>query len=67
MDNQKKNLLEALVKKGIATGKLSILDGNLKEHMEDFDAIYKEIIKFVDSSDSKVNFKIDKFKNNAYR
>lgn len=54
MDNQKKNLLEALAKKGIAVAKLCVLDNNVKDRLEDIDNIYTEIIKFVDASDSKV-------------
>ncbi|XP_059224472.1 tripeptidyl-peptidase 2 [Stomoxys calcitrans] len=54
MDNQKKNLLEALGKKGIAVAKLCVLDNNVKDRLEDIDNIYTEIIKFVDASDSKV-------------
>lgn len=56
MDNQKKNLLEALAKKGIAIAKLCILDNNVEDRLEDIDNVYTEIIKFVDASDSKVSF-----------
>ena len=55
MDNQRKNLLEALAKKGIAVAKLCVLDNNVKDRLEDIDNIYTEIIKFVDASDSKVS------------
>ncbi|KAM7345588.1 tripeptidyl-peptidase II [Cochliomyia hominivorax] len=54
MDNQRKNLLEALTKKGIAVAKLCVLDNNVKDRLEDIDSVYTEIIKFVDASDSKV-------------
>ncbi|XP_023302726.2 tripeptidyl-peptidase 2 [Lucilia cuprina] len=54
MDNQRKNLLEALTKKGIAVAKLCVLDKNVKDRLEDIDNVYTEIIKFVDASDSKV-------------
>ncbi|XP_005174861.1 tripeptidyl-peptidase 2 [Musca domestica] len=54
MDNQKKNLLEALSKKGIAVAKLCVLDNNVRDRLEDIDNIYTEIIKFVDAGDSKV-------------
>ncbi|XP_065369346.1 tripeptidyl-peptidase 2 [Calliphora vicina] len=54
MDNQRKNLLEALVKKGIAIAKLCVLDNNVKDRLEDIDNVYTEMIKFVDASDSKV-------------
>lgn len=55
MDNQRKNLLEALTKKGIAVAKLCLLDNNIKDRLEDIDNVYTEIIKFVDASDSKVS------------
>lgn len=54
MDKQRNNLLEALTKTGIAIAKLATLENNVKEHLEELDNIYMEIIKFVDANDSKV-------------
>lgn len=54
MDKKKANLLEALVRRGIAKIKISIIDGNMKDHMDEFKDIYVEIIKLSEPTDSKV-------------
>ena len=61
MDKQKANLLEALVKKGIAKCKLILTDnkegqnnGPTATQFEEIDAIYMEISKYIDCNDSKV-------------
>lgn len=53
MDKQKNNLIEALVKKGIALAKLCVIDDNMKDHLVDLNEVYTDIIKFIDANDSK--------------
>ncbi|EDW08466.2 tripeptidyl-peptidase 2 [Drosophila mojavensis] len=53
MDKQKNNLIEALVKKGIALAKVYVLDDNVKDHLAELNDVYTEIIKFIDANDSK--------------
>lgn len=55
MDKKKANLLEALARRGVAKIKISIIDGNMKDHMDEFKDIYVEIIKLSDPTDSKVH------------
>ncbi|XP_067632305.1 tripeptidyl-peptidase 2 isoform X2 [Eurosta solidaginis] len=54
MDKKKANLVEALARRGIAKIKISIIDGNMKQCVDEFNEIYVEIQKFADPTDSKV-------------
>lgn len=59
MEKQKTTLLEAYVRKIIALGKLGLLevaqnDAKQVYTVEDIDAIYTEVGKFIDYTDSKV-------------
>ncbi|XP_036331193.1 tripeptidyl-peptidase 2 [Rhagoletis pomonella] len=68
MDKKKANLLEALARRGVAKIKISIIDGNMKDHLEEFSEIYVEISKLADPTDSKViNFTLwHAFANSQY-
>ncbi|XP_004536799.1 tripeptidyl-peptidase 2 isoform X2 [Ceratitis capitata] len=54
MDKKKTNLLEALTRRGIAKIKISIIDGNMKERLDEFRDIYVEVIKLSDPLDAKL-------------
>lgn len=59
MDKNKNSLIEAYCKKGIAMCKLATIDSvqnkdAASEQIDEIDAIYSDIIKFIDPMDLKV-------------
>lgn len=65
MDKQKTNLLDAYVRKAIALGKINMIESKQSEAdpamkptavVDDIDAIYTEVGKFIDYFDQKVIF-----------
>lgn len=62
MDKQKQQLMEAFVKKSVASGKLSLLQSNQVESSEaqnadEIEALLTDMMKFVDFNDTKVKFR----------
>lgn len=58
MDKLRNYYLDALVKKGIASVKLAIIKDNVDECLSEIDAIYLDIMKFIDVTDNRVNINI---------
>lgn len=63
MDKQKATLLDAYVRKVIALGKINLIEAKLYEadptkkstvNLDDIDAIFVEVGKFIDTNDPKV-------------